>query len=71
MAYFLDAELNDLTTGAKKAPSRAAAPVNGPSRRRSNKFPKPCHTCHTYVRAGEGYLDKLNGAWVVYCTDCP
>lgn len=71
MAYFLDEELNALTKGSARDIVRSAPSTKGSTSRRPNRFPKPCHKCGTYVKAQAGYLDKVAGAWVVYCPDCP
>lgn len=67
MAYFLDPELAALATGTVRTAS-AAAPTGV---RRPNKFGKSCQKCKTWVPAQAGYLGKDNGAWVVYCANCP
>ena len=71
MAYFLDDELNALTTNAKAAPARTASSKGSQSRRTPNRYGKRCHKCSTWVQPQAGYLAKENGAWVVYCPTCP
>lgn len=70
MAYFIDAELNALTTGQAR-PAVRSPRTNPPAQRRSNKFGKKCHSCGGWVNAGAGYLDQADGGWVVYCSTCP
>jgi hypothetical protein len=70
MAYFLDPELAALTTGNSRIPQQRTS-ATAPESRRTNKFGKSCAHCHTWVKAGKGYLDKKDGAWVVYCNTCP
>lgn len=70
MAYFLDPELDALTTGKSRQPVRSPRTDPGQNRR-ANKFGKKCQSCDTWVKAGAGYLGQLNGAWVVYCSTCP
>lgn len=67
MAYFLDPELDALTTGKpRRSPRRAPEKVKAP-----NKFGKSCHSCGHWVNAGAGYRDQVSGGWVVYCSTCP
>jgi hypothetical protein len=70
----LDEELNALTTGsARGIPQQRTSerlPEDG-GPRRPNKFGKSCFKCHTWVKAGKGYLGRIEGAWVVYCNTCP
>lgn len=69
MAYFLDQELAALTEGAnRRIPQQRTSAT---AERRKNKFGKSCAHCRTWVKAGAGYLDQKNGAWVVYCQTCP
>lgn len=67
MAYFLDEELDSLTTGRPRQSPRQA-PVK---ERKPNRFGKKCHSCGCWVNAGAGYLDQAAGGWVVYCSSCP
>jgi len=46
MAYFLDPELDALTTG-KSRPAAGSPRVNPDKPRRPNKFGKKCHGCGT------------------------
>jgi hypothetical protein len=70
MAYFLDPKLAALTTSAVRVPQQRTSET-APESRRKNKFGKGCAHCGTWVKAQEGYLDKKNGAWVVFCVTCP
>lgn len=48
-----------------------------------NKYPAPCHGCHTYLAPGEGVIERLQtelfedpnpqpqrGRWVAWCKNC-
>lgn len=71
MAYFLDPELAALTVGSTRRVPQQRTAETAQDNRRKNKFGKSCHKCRTWVKAGEGYLDKEDGSWVVYCATCP
>lgn len=75
MAYFLDPELDALTTGKSRpvAQSPRVSPVAAREAggRRANKFGKKCEGCGGWVNAGAGYLGQKHGGWVVYCSTCP
>jgi hypothetical protein len=75
MAYFLDAELDALTTGRSRpvveSPRRSPAAAQEAGGRRANKFGKKCEGCGHWVNAGAGYLGQKSGGWVVYCSTCP
>jgi hypothetical protein len=70
MAYFLDPELAALATNAPRVPQQRTA-ATAADNRRKNKFGKSCHKCQTWVKAEKGYLDRVGGTWVVYCSTCP
>lgn len=81
MAYFLDPTLAQLVRDEQKGRShpraastaRSASPVGGSTGGgRRNKFAAPCIKCGRRVPAGEGSLDKVNGAWVTaHLPSCP
>jgi hypothetical protein len=36
----------------------------------NNKYKGSCVVCGGFVRAQSGYIQKNNGRWVVYCSNC-
>lgn len=80
MAYFLDADLAKMVKDEQGGSSRRTfAPrttTTGPSAAtgggRTNKYPAPCLKCGRKVPAGQGSLEKANGAWVTtHVGGCP
>jgi len=35
-----------------------------------NKYSGKCSVCGGFVRRQAGYIQKNNGKWVVYCSNC-
>ncbi len=63
MAYFLDPELAALCERQRPTTTRAKVTPN--------KFAGMCHRgCGTKVQAGQGSLEKIDGAWKVYHLAC-
>jgi hypothetical protein len=71
MAYFIDPELDALTTGRSRPVAESPVAVQEAGGRRANKFGKKCEGCGGWVNAGAGYLGQKHGGWVVYCSTCP